>query len=283
MVFIVCALACEAHPIISHFKLKSNLTHGSQHFPIYQNEEVTLIVSGIGKVNAAAATSNLAALIKNRSGQAWLNIGIGGHREYEKGTGFLIHKIIDEGSGKVYYPPLVINFQQFTETVITVEQVEVMYQDPVIYDMEASGFYAIASRISTMEFIHCYKIISDNKQSPSSQLNKSSIQEMIEKNLSQISQIILCLKEASHQFRTIYEESDNIHEFVKECHFTTTQIYQLKHLLRRWKALQPSHSLWDSQISSFKRPRDLLRYLEEKINSQPLNFSKEKDVSSDLH
>lgn len=52
MIVFLTALSCEARPLIEHFKLKAQ-THSP--FSIYQGKNRSLIVSGIGKINAAMA------------------------------------------------------------------------------------------------------------------------------------------------------------------------------------------------------------------------------------
>jgi adenosylhomocysteine nucleosidase len=84
-------LQCEASPIIAHFNLRS---YPDSPFPIYYNETMALIVSGIGKINCAAATAYLQVLRGGSLHSAWLNIGIAGHSEYPLGKGLLVHQII---------------------------------------------------------------------------------------------------------------------------------------------------------------------------------------------
>ena len=56
MINILTALPCEAKPLIHHYRLNGRQVHG---FRIYENSDMRLIVSGIGKVAAAAACACL--------------------------------------------------------------------------------------------------------------------------------------------------------------------------------------------------------------------------------
>lgn len=50
-------LSIGAKPIIEKYKLRK---YGhSEKFPIYKNENITVIISGVGKVNSAIATTYL--------------------------------------------------------------------------------------------------------------------------------------------------------------------------------------------------------------------------------
>ena len=72
----VIALPSEARPIISAFKLTK--TDDEAVFPIYKNEVAgqLLIISGIGQMNAAAATSYICGRFNVPAWVAWINIGI---------------------------------------------------------------------------------------------------------------------------------------------------------------------------------------------------------------
>src|ERR1700761_8244047 len=101
MIAIVTAFHSEAKPLIEYFKLKTQMTQAP--FPIYQNENMHLIISGLGKINAALAVGYLQAILQTPN-IVWLNIGIGGHRSMEIGTAILAHKVIDESTARSFYP-----------------------------------------------------------------------------------------------------------------------------------------------------------------------------------
>ena len=64
----------EAKPIIKYFHLR-RYKHNSP-FPIYLSDAYTLVVSGEGKLNTAAAVAYLASHFPNTTNNPWLNIGI---------------------------------------------------------------------------------------------------------------------------------------------------------------------------------------------------------------
>ena len=77
----VIALKSEAIPIISQFKL--SLLSNELLFPIYKNQKIrhALVISGIGQINAAAATAYLASQCNAEKWTAWVNVGIAGYSE----------------------------------------------------------------------------------------------------------------------------------------------------------------------------------------------------------
>ena len=133
-------------------------------YRICAGDQTHLIVSGIGKVAAAAATAYLRALIGDTPA-AWLNIGIAGHGSQAVGTALLAHKVVDATSGKSFYPTFTASPLCCTTLLHTVDLAQPAASDAA-YDMEASGFCEAAQRFATSERIHCLKIVSDNPQSP---------------------------------------------------------------------------------------------------------------------
>ena len=104
----VIALAAEARPLLDRWKFTQL---ESAPFPLYYCEQQNyfLVVSGMGKVRSAAATSYLASKIIPLRTQAtppaiWINFGTCGHHNYPLGQGLLVHKIIDISNGNNYYP-----------------------------------------------------------------------------------------------------------------------------------------------------------------------------------
>jgi len=192
MLAIVCALRCEAECLIEHFKLKS-LPQKSL-FPIYGDGELFLTISGLGKLQAAAAVSYLYAMAGERSFAGWINVGIGGHPSHEIGQGFLAHQVIDQGSLRAFYPTFTWQLKGKTETIYTVDTVEKNFTQSGIYDMEASGFCSSAFGLASAECIHCYKVISDNLETPPAK-DPLFVKELILSNIARIEELIHNLKE----------------------------------------------------------------------------------------
>ena len=90
----VIALKDEAEIIIQQYRMK--LLSENSVFPIFKNSEEThwLILSGIGRHNASAATLYLYEKSKAPKWTAWINIGIAGCGVGHFGDLCLVDKII---------------------------------------------------------------------------------------------------------------------------------------------------------------------------------------------
>lgn len=262
MLFIVCALACEAKPLISHFHLK-NVREPSP-FPLYANDSIALIVSGVGKLQCAAAIGYLQGVMGNRQHTAWLNVGIAGHASFELGKGILAHQIIDQMSKRSYYPTFVVDRPVETSTIWTVDKPEIIYAGDAVFDMEAAAFWSVASRFATAELIHCYKIISDNRQSGTSYLNKEQVGKLVQAHVNSIETFILSLQQLNRSLINLEISYDDLKPFLKQWHFTQSQQIQLKRFLIRWKACsaQSLQELWNQQLMSQQKSQHVLQYLE---------------------
>ena len=105
MNFIV-ALQPEARPLIEGYKLVKR--NDSSAFPVFENVNHRLIISGIGRMNAAAATGYLLSELGQPT-HAILNLGIAGHGELPTGTPFLANRLLCAEEKTVHYPPPVVD------------------------------------------------------------------------------------------------------------------------------------------------------------------------------
>jgi nucleoside phosphorylase len=191
MINIVVALPAEARPLLDHFRLLDK-QHNTA-FPIYRNPDMALIVSGPGKVAAAAATALLAGTGTSHTRAAWLNIGIAGHAHHAIGSGYLAHRITDRATGTNWYPPQIHDLPMPTENLCTVDRPEDDYPAVVLYEMEASGFFPVASRFSSSELVQCFKVISDNRTQATTAVTAKLCTQLITGRLADIEQLVNAL------------------------------------------------------------------------------------------
>lgn len=235
MLNILVATLSEARVLIEHFNLKQILAE--RIFPIYMNasEDLRIIISGIGKINAAAATSYLYSQTSNQSGICLLNIGIAGGCQYEIGDFLLVNKVVDTSSQLVYYPATQL-FPQFAQTsIVTVDRADENYPDNSLIDMEASGFYATAIRMLDREQIQIAKIVSDNNIASKQQITKQVVTDIMAKGLPKLFSIIEQMQFLSEQEQVIYQETELLPKMLQKWHFTSYQCHQLRDKLRRWQ------------------------------------------------
>jgi adenosylhomocysteine nucleosidase len=273
MLYLLCALPCEARPLIDLFKLKKLTSHHA--FPVYSNHnDIFLVVTGIGKMHAATACTYLLGSHSAKQHPVILNIGCAGHRSLPIGSPLAIHKIASDASDNCYYPTFACDCPFPRKALKTVSKLLPSYEEEYAYDMEVHGFYPYACRFSTVELVHCFKVISDNAQSRIDQVDEKRVQTLLEQHMASFEQWVLALMRL-RQESCIEPFSVSIYEHcLQKWHFTETEQNQLSVLLTRLQAcgilLDPSHTVF-----SISQPKQALRYLEEAVNQHPLSYGQE--------
>ncbi len=206
MIHLICALKCEAKPLIQHYGLKH--LDNAEDYLIYLNKEanISLTITGPGKINAATGVSYVHSLFDCRRSDAWLNIGIAGHQSISAGQAVLAHSIKDISNNKVWYPQIVFEPPCETAELMTIDKPSSDYEDKV-FDMEAAGFYAAASRFSTCELIHALKIISDNADQQIEDISASTVEGLITEQLDTTDQLLKELLALSSELEAILAKS----------------------------------------------------------------------------
>ena len=163
MISIVTALMLEAKPIIEHFKLKKDID--IHPYPVYRNSDISLIVSGIGKIKSAMAAVYLLSVYNTTKNDSLLNIGFCGASKtnYDIGSLLLINKVTDMDTKKDYYPDVLINInipqvslQCFQQTISNNE-----WDNEFYCDMESTGIMEVANKFIYAHNVVLLKIISD--------------------------------------------------------------------------------------------------------------------------
>ena len=165
----------EAEPIIAHYGLEP--IQGA--YPLFRKDDVALIVSGIGKSAAAAATAYLQAKTEGATSDVWFNVGIAGHRDRPVGTSHLAREVIDRAGGKRWRLE-VPEVNLLSDAVWTVDQTEKAYENDGLYEMEAAGFLTAATRFSPPNLIQCFKVVSDNRGSPTGKVTATGVRKLLE-------------------------------------------------------------------------------------------------------
>ncbi|ADI37524.1 putative uncharacterized protein [Waddlia chondrophila 2032/99] len=260
MLNILCALHCEAKPLIQHLRLRK--LQESAPFPVYENEAMRLAVCGIGKIAAATATGWLGA--RENTCSAWLNIGVAGHADLPIGYQALALSVTDAGSSKRFYPDISLIKGLPMHGVTTVDKPSFSYPDKDLVDMEAAGFYQAAQRFATVDRIHCLKIVSDNAWHPTEKINKEFVRDLIGQSITKIESLI-------GQILALIPNPPAIDDspYVALCHWTETEKHQLERLLIRWKAMEKSPPL----CQHLKTSREIIQFLEHTLNQLPLCFT----------
>ena len=255
----VLALSNEAAPLIKYYDLK--LIH---HYPfkVFKNKNFSLIISGVGFNLVKKACIYLSKLSNSHPYTVWLNIGTGGHFSFNIGDIFLAHKVIDEKSSKIYYPPQILKVKLPSAVIKTIRKPSDKYQEDKIFDMEAFGFFEICSKLSILEFVQSVKIISDNKDSPN--FNNKKIELLITNSLNIINELINELYFLSKKQCSLVLPNELLEKFLNNWHFTFTQIHQLKKILNKLRLLRPNIDPF-KKVFFCKESKELIKLLESEI------------------
>lgn len=270
MINIVTAFPGEARPLIAHLGVSDRYEEGP--YTLYRNENRRLLITGGGKAQATAATGWLRDTDPASANAAWLNIGIAGHACRSIGEGVLAHHITDRGTGQNWYPPQVHGLTEPSDRLITVDQPETAYPEVALYDMEAAAFYPVACRTSTAELVQCYKVVSDNRDTPIAAITPKLGEALITDRLADITRVVTTLEALSEALnaRTIADERLGV--FMDRWHFTVSQGHQLEKLLRRWDALLPDQPVWCKELRTRQEASKVLHWLEQRINAVPVRL-----------
>ena len=271
MLHYICAMRCEAAPILEHFRMQPLKQAGV--FPLFMDKQQTtsLTISGIGKLAAAAAVTYTGTLLAATKSDAWLNVGIAGHAQHAYGLSLLAHKITDAGSGTRWYPQILFDAGVHSAAMRTLDSPSSDYNDE-LYEMEGAGFYSGAIRFGSAELIHCLKIISDNNTHPVAALTEKSIRAVIAQNIDVIAGVDRGLRELAADSGAISSASPWYEPILELRHFTQYQRNRLQHLLQRWHSLAPDIKPPLDELACAADAQQLLERLQDQLDAMPVCF-----------
>ncbi|PPD34510.1 MAG: hypothetical protein CTY19_04610 [Methylomonas sp.] len=258
-IFVFCALACEAKPLIHAWKLKK-IAHTPMPFTLYANAERVVVISGIGKAAMAGAVAYAMAWFRVERLPVLVNLGIAGHCHAELGTLFLAHKVIDHETDRCFYPQLPFDVPCATHSIKTVGKPCSDYAEDVLVEMEAAGFYEIAVKCSSSELIQVIKIISDNTASPITAINESTVAVSITSQLSVVDAVLKQL--ISMRKQTLMGGLQ--HPILAKYRLTVSSSLKLTALLQRWYLLKGTE--FDGVAANAGNAKELIRWLETQLD-----------------
>ena len=240
-------------------------------FPTYEKDNVTLTVTGIGKVSMAAGVAFIHQLVGGIPNTAWLNVGIAGHQNHPVGSAFIAHKITDADTEKCWYPPRPFIAPCKSEVINTLSMPLAGYPETCLYDMEASAFYEIATRFSTGELVQCLKIVSDNTANPAENISSRHASTIVEAHLQTIDAL---LHKQQRLAEIINPDQPGWYSLAcKTWRFTHNEKIQLKEIARRWQVLSPNDPPKLDEFPKSHNGKQILGLLKTHIKTQQMNLS----------
>lgn len=248
MIYLFMALRIEAQPWLREPGWKSLDTP----FPSYQKDDILLTLTGTGPLSAASAVSSVLSTHALQPEDVLIQCGIAaGAAHAQPGECYLIHKITDFSSHRDYYPDRFLREVLPEASLITgsipydsgaadpdlSSLLPLDSNEPVLYDMEASGVMHAASAFLGPHQIVCVKIVSDTGEL----LTKETALPFTEALKPCVDRVIACL--GSAQVSASVPKPD-CHALAEQLHCSVTMERQLIQLLTycelagiQWKSI----------------------------------------------
>tara|TARA_B100000989_G_scaffold299018_1_gene292016 strand:+ start:8330 stop:9121 length:792 start_codon:yes stop_codon:yes gene_type:complete len=258
MLHLLIATHTEAKPLIDNFKLKKKKF---DEFSIYwnKNKNISLTITGIGKVNSASSVSYTASIFGFEKNNIWLNIGICGHKNFKIGDIFLVNKTMDRASTKVWFPSINIDTKIKQVGCITLDKIETKYEN-MLFDMELSGIQQSALKFSSIEFIHSLKIVSDNEKISQKCFYSKDISDLILNKMDEIEEFMINIFILNDKFMAKNLIIEEIIKMIKRNNFKKNHILRVVYLLKRMELYNRKYSI--KEISKFlHNPQKLIDFL----------------------
>lgn len=176
MLIWMCALRCEAKPVIDRYRLKK--TAEKPLFDLYSGDDMACVVSGIGLDNMARAVDWTARRFTAFAPLRWINLGIAGDAYLAVGSLAPVSQYRLEGHKDRIDAMLILDTDLASRPVTSYTSEQHVYPPSSMTDMEAWAFINHARLVSPLQYCHCIKVISDTPDSPAIR-DKSRISQLI--------------------------------------------------------------------------------------------------------
>ena len=274
VIHLVMALRSEAQPVIEAYSLEAGATRNG--FTLYSTDDMRLIVSGIGRCAAAAATGYLAGCGSQPA--AWINLGMAGHGRHQVGDAILAHKVVDAVSGRCFFPLPPNKLDCSQDVVTTFETPQSTYPAGTACDMEAAGFMMVAERAATVELVQTLKVVSDTPAAPISHIDKNLATQLIADRIDILAALIDSLRERLAIIDKTQSMPAGYDTLLAGRHFTASQKLQLQRILQRWSARCPRTRPSEVIAPACKNAREVLQILTDHLRNAPIGIAEDNDL-----
>jgi adenosylhomocysteine nucleosidase len=164
MLVIISAHHREALAIIEKYDLKQNRNFSAR--PVFESSSVRLVISGMGSINAAIATTLAFSDLNPLHVHAAVNFGIcAGNKTLPLSELFQVNRILSPSLKKSWYPDMILKLGFPESGLETHEHAYIDSESPPLtmelVDMEAAGFFEAARTFVAPSRIFVLKLLSD--------------------------------------------------------------------------------------------------------------------------
>lgn len=215
MIYLITALDAEARPLCEYYRLKRDT---SLPYTLYRNEEIVLVVSGMGRTNALMAVSALLGWRVPEVTDILINIGIcGAPSTYAIGEVLLIHQILD--GDRRYYPDILYPHRLRETSMRCVDTPQALFTDYPV-DMESGAIFQAASRFLKLHQMAFLKIVSDH--CTPELVTKEGVMELLRSHVNSVDTLISSLRAIQEQ-HPLFSADERKEIEVFKTHFTKSQ------------------------------------------------------------
>lgn len=267
----VVALGVEAKAIRQKYNMKRVSRSGP--FPIFKNAEncAWLTVSGVGRVNSAAATMYLHQVSDAPPWATWINVGISGHKNNIYGHLYLIDKITEDATGRVSYPGTVITTELPRAALVTVDRPLTSYNNDSLLDMEASSFFEMACKVTNQQLVLILKIAADSPAFDIDKLTEEIVGDLVSRNIERIEETAdKMINLVGHEYYRL-RLPDEYQGIIDRWRFSQTEQHHLERLIRRWNVIFEGKKLMPL-IDRCRSGKSVLKELSVKLDSFEIDW-----------
>lgn len=249
MLYIVTALYEEALPFLKHYGLKKDSS--CTHLECYCSEDTRLLITKPGSIRAAAAVSSFLTAFPPQPQDFLISVGVCACPDFNVPVGsmFCIQSILDEPSGRTFYPELLFRVPFPEASLTTVSHVlhdlsqtsagtpssefTPYHTVPQLFDMEASGVYTAAAMYLKTHQMLFLRAVSDHISDLSEPAKlRTRVTACIQDNLIPLCDCLSGIIPALPKVSTFSAEENALFESIcKALRLSVTSSGRLKHLL----------------------------------------------------
>lgn len=288
-IIIVCALRCEASPLIDAYNLRPAQLQGWKQ-AFVGDEGISLIVSGPGALAAATAVGFARGALlnpkcappalSNALGDApstcypgFINIGVAGHSHKRRGELFSVNKVLGPPSpgpaiSDPEYPVWTRKQSIPSDVLQSVDLPQQDYHHPSIpslgYDMEGYAFVRAAKHFADAEDIALYKIVLDGPQDPLPSRPAKIISALISAQIDHLREEIEYRKQHAARRCDRQAPPPVLFQIKPRLQPSVSQHHRLHTLILRYRALCPDTPLPDHVLER-RNAADCIHALEAEL------------------